>query len=78
MDRETGQATDRLSPLAEKMAESLGSSSSTVSAVISSRDRAIFSAITEGLERANSLSPTAAHKVELESSALAGVPSYWV
>ena len=63
MEKETGQPTDQLAPVAEKMIETLGSFSSTVSGVIVSRDRAVFTAITEGLERVNSLAPTDTHKV---------------
>ena len=61
MDR--GEPTDQLAPLARRAVESLGSESTTVSGVITSRDKAVFTAITEGLDRANSLTPTNVQKV---------------
>jgi long-chain-fatty-acid--CoA ligase ACSBG len=64
MDGDTGEPTDTLAPVAEKMIESLGSSSSSVSAVIHSRDRAVFAAITDGLDRANAQAPTGAHRIQ--------------
>ena len=63
INKETGEPTDRLSQVVEKMAESLGSVCTTVSGLIASRDRAVFATITEGLDRANSAAPTEAHKV---------------
>ena len=63
MDGETGEPTDTLAPVAEKMIESLGSSSSSVSAVIHGRDRAVFTAITEGLDRVNEQAPSRVHRV---------------
>ena len=63
MDRGTGEPTDRLSPMAQRWVESQGSVATTVSGVIDSRDKTLFTAITDALHRANSLAPTNAHKV---------------
>jgi long-chain-fatty-acid--CoA ligase ACSBG len=64
MDTETGEATDRLAPVAERAVAALGSAATTVSGVIHSRDRAVFCAITEGLGRANTLAPSDSHKIQ--------------
>ena len=53
MDLNTGEPLDKLTPLAKQAVEELGSRCTTVSAIIDSKDRAVFTAITEGLERAN-------------------------
>ena len=63
MEPETGQPTDQLAPVARRMIEALGSSSVKVSEVIHTRDKPVFSSITDGLHRANSLAPTTAHTV---------------
>lgn len=63
MDPETGEPTDTLAPLAKNMIESLGSRCTTVSSVIDSKDRAVFTAITEGLERANQEATSNAQRV---------------
>ena len=65
MDPETGEPTDTLAPLAKNMIESLGSRCTTVSSVIDSKDRAVFTAITEGLERANQQATSNAQKVSM-------------
>lgn len=63
MDQNTGEPLDILAPLAKQAIELLGSRCTTVSAVIDSKDRAVFSAITEGLERANKHATSNAQKV---------------
>ena len=63
MDLNTAEPLDALAPLARQALEQLGSHCTTVSGVISSRDQAVFTAITEGLERANKLATSNAQKV---------------
>ena len=63
MDQDTGEPLDTLSPLAKAAIEQLGSRCTTVSGVIDSKDRAVFSAISEGLERANKHAISNAQKV---------------
>jgi long-chain-fatty-acid--CoA ligase ACSBG len=64
MDLNTAEPLDALAPLARQALEQLGSHCTTVSGVISSRDQAVFTAITEGLERANKLATSNAQKVQ--------------
>ena len=64
MDTETGAPTDTLAPVAAKTIAALGSSSVSISNVIDSRDKAVFAAIADGLERANTNAPTIAHRVQ--------------
>ena len=63
MDLNTAEPLDTLSPLAVRAIQQLGSSCTTVSGVIKSKDRAVFSAINEGLERANQQATSNAQKV---------------
>ena len=63
IDTETGEPTDTLAPLAKTMIDSLGSQCTTVSGVIESKDKAVFTAVTEGLERANKHAVANAQKV---------------
>lgn len=64
MDLDTGEPTDTLAPLAKTLIENLGSQCSTVSGIIDSKDRAVFTAISEGLERANQRAVSQAQKVQ--------------
>lgn len=63
MDLNTAEPLDTLTPLARRAIEQLGSSCTTVSSVISSRDQAVFTAIEEGLKRANEHAISNAQKV---------------
>ena len=63
MDQTTGEPQDTLSPLAKTAIEQLGSRCTTVSEIIDSKDCAVFSAISEGLERANKCAISNAQKV---------------
>ena len=65
MNLDTGEPTDTLAPLAKQLIENLGSHSSTVSSIIDSKDKAVFTAITEGLDRANKCAISQAQKVKL-------------
>ena len=65
MDTETGEPTDILTSLARRMIESLGSHCSTVSSVVHSRDEAVFTAITQGMERVNLHSPSDEQRVKV-------------
>lgn len=71
MDPNTGDPLDTLAPLAKQAIELLGSRCTTVSGVIDSKDRAVFSAITEGLERANKHATSNAQKVTYGPQGLA-------
>ena len=53
MDVDTGEATDDLTEEAIELISALGSSATKVSQVIDNQDRAVFSAIQEGLDKAN-------------------------
>lgn len=68
MDVNTAEPLDTLTPLARKAISELGSSCTTVSGVIRSRDPAVFSAIAQGLERANQKATSNAQKVTLSES----------
>ena len=63
VDQTTGEPQDTLTPLAKTAIEQLGSRCTTVSEIIDSKDRAVFSAISEGLERANKYAISNAQKV---------------
>lgn len=53
MDPNTGVPEDELLPQAKAALAALGSTSSTVSEVIRTRDAVVYKAVEEGLERAN-------------------------
>ena len=63
VDVNTAEPQDTLTPLARKAVEELGSPCTTVSAIISTRDPAVFSATSQGLERANQKAASNAQKV---------------
>ena len=65
MDLNTAEPLDTLAPLAKQAIEQLGSHCTTVSDVINSKDQAVFTAISEGLERANEQAASNAQKVKL-------------
>jgi long-chain-fatty-acid--CoA ligase ACSBG len=64
VDQTTEEPQDTLTPLAKTAIEQLGSRCTTVSEIIDSKDRAVFSAISEGLERANKYAISNAQKVQ--------------
>ena len=68
MDPDTAEPLDTFAPLAKLAIEQLGSRCTTVSGVIDSKDRAVFSAISEGLERANKQAISNAQKVHIKFS----------
>ena len=53
MDPKTKEFLDTLTPQAQKMVKSIGSCSIKVSDVLYPEDRAVFTAIQEGLDKAN-------------------------
>ena len=63
MDVNTAEPLDILTPLARRAIEQLGSPSTSVSGVLHSRDPAVFSAISQGPERANQKATSNAQKV---------------
>ncbi len=62
-DLETGEPLDKLSSGAKQLLESLGSKSTKVSEVIETHDSAVYTAIQDGLERANRQAISNAQKV---------------
>lgn len=67
MDLNTAEPLDTLAPLAKQAITLLGSHCTTVSEVIANKDQAVFSAINEGLERANKHATSNAQKVHGQS-----------
>lgn len=65
MDVETAEPLDTLTPLARKIIQELGSSSTNVSEIIKNQDPVVFSAITSGLKIANCNAPSNAQKVRV-------------
>ena len=63
MDLDTAEPLNTLAPLAKQAIAQLGSHSKTVSDVVMNRDPIVFSAINEGLARANRAAASNAQKV---------------
>ena len=53
MDPNTGIPSDDLDPAAVKLISALGSTATKVSQVIETRDKAVYAAIQEGIDKAN-------------------------
>ena len=66
MNVNTGEPTDVLAPVVKKVVKCPDSLCNTVSDVIHRRYPAVFSAITEGLDRINSCAQSKAHTVSLK------------
>ena len=60
---ETGEPTDVLAPQAQRALEQLGSACTTVSEIITTKDKAVFAAIQDGLDRVNKRGSSIAHMV---------------
>ena len=54
MDPETGESLDILTPLAHHQIQELGSRCDTVSEIVDNKDKAVFTAIQEGVDKASS------------------------
>ena len=65
MDPKTGQFLDTLTPQAKQMVKAIGSCNIKVSDVLYLEDRAVFTAIREGLDKANEHATSQAHKVSI-------------
>jgi len=63
MDPDTGEPKDSLIPQARQMIENLGSRNTKVSEIVAEEDRAVFTAIQEGLDRANEAATSRAQRV---------------
>eukprot|EP00731_Ephydatia_muelleri_P030993 Em0022g507a len=63
-DSRTGDPTDKLTPHAQRLVKQLGSSCTSVATIIETKDRAVFQAIQEGLDRANRSAASDAHIVQ--------------
>ena len=64
VDPDTGEPEDELLPLAKQMIAELGSSCTTVSEIVRTKDEAVYKAIQEGLDRANQHAVSRAQKVQ--------------
>jgi len=64
MDPDTGEPKDSLIPQARQMIENLGSRNTKVSEIVAEEDRAVFTAIQEGLDRANEAATSRAQRVQ--------------
>ena len=67
MDPDTGKSLDTLTPQAQQLIQNVGSRNTKVSEIVAQEDRAVFTAIQEGLDRANEQATSRAQRV--------GVPS---
>ena len=63
MDSDTGQPLDTLTSQAQHQIQALGSHNTKVSDIIAQKDPAVFTAIQEGLDRANEHAPSRAQEV---------------
>lgn len=63
MDPDSGDPLDELTPVAQQQLESLGCSCTKVSEVLESKNAAVYTAIKEGLNRANEGAISNAQKV---------------
>ena len=63
MDPDTGEPEDELTPQAKEAIASLGSKCTKVSEIVEQKDQAVFTAIQEGLDKANEHSVSRAQKV---------------
>lgn len=64
VDAETGEPKDDLSPEALEFCQKLGSNATKVSEIISSKDKAIYSAIQKGISAVNEGAVSNAQKVQ--------------
>ena len=55
MNPDTGEPLDSLTPQAQQLIHNLGSHNTKVSDIVHQKDAAVFTAIQEGLDRANEL-----------------------
>ena len=65
MDPDTGKSLDTLTPQAKQLIQDLGSQNTKVSEIVAQEDRAVFTAIQEGLDRANEHATSRAQKVDI-------------
>ena len=63
MDPDTGKSLDTLTPQAKQLIQDLGSQNTKASEIVAQEDRAVFTAIQEGLDRANEHATSRAQKV---------------
>lgn len=76
MDPETGELLDILPPLAQRQIQELGSHNTKVSEIVAQEDRAVFTAIQEGLDKANEHATSNAMKVGLPCCCTEGFEEY--
>lgn len=67
MNLDTAEPTDKLTPQAQHAIQQLGSQCTSVSQIVQEQDKAVFTAIQEGLDRANSRALSRAQKVRANS-----------
>ncbi|KAL5460257.1 hypothetical protein EMCRGX_G033688 [Ephydatia muelleri] len=63
INADTGEPTDVLAPQAQRAIEQLGSPCTRVSQIIETKDRAVFTAIQQGLDRVNNRETSNAHRI---------------
>ena len=65
VDLDTQEPTDELTPEAVQLISALGSTANKISEVLDNQDRAVFTAIQEGIDRANEKAVSRAQKVNI-------------
>ena len=65
MDLETDEPLDILTPLAQHQIQELGSRCDKVSKIVDTKDGAVFTAIQEGVDKANSYASSSILKVSI-------------
>ena len=74
MDPKTEEFLDTLTPQAQRMIQALGSRSTMVSEILQKEDQAVFTAIQEGLDKANEHATSRAQKVGIPVLSQAELP----
>ena len=65
MDINTGQPLDSISPEAKPLIAQLGSKANTISDIVDSKDKFVYDAIQQGLDKANEEAISNAQKVNV-------------
>ena len=66
MDLDTGEPTDEIEAGAIELVAALGCSATKVSQIVDNQERAVFSAIQEGIDRANNAATSTAQTVGIK------------
>ena len=73
MDPDTGKSLDTLTPQARQLIQNVGSHNTKVSEIVAQEDRAVFTAIQEGLDKANEQATSRAQRVSISSVGRVGM-----